>query len=120
MSEQEKTAALAEIEAARNQPPTLTEVAKMLAAKLEPLMAVVDYTEPNVSIASGVTVTGNRLCRAPEVWHCHINFLVGDYDNREPVGFLGSEATLPELITAMEQQIAGFIEETTKKTATHE
>ena len=119
MSEQEKTAALAEIEAARNQPPTLTEVAKMLAAKLEPLMEFDDYTVPTVIIASGVKFSQFEFTSTTEWWNCALEFEFGDYE-RTPVSFVVLEPTLPKMVAAMQQRIERFILEVSKKYATHE
>lgn len=122
MTDQEKNMALAEIEAARNQPPTLTEVAEMLAAKLEPLLEYNDYTVPSVSITSGVKVTSHILILSSiqEWWNCVVEFEYGDIE-RTPVSFTAYSGTLPQLIAKIEQQIAEFIEEIAAKIpVTHE
>lgn len=91
----------------------------MLAAKLEPLLEYNDYTVPIVSITSGVKVASHYLTSTQEWWNCVMEFEYGDIE-REPVSFLVRCSTLPQLIAAMEQRIARFIQEVSKKYATHE
>lgn len=119
MSEQEKNAALAEIEVARNQPPTLTDVAEMLAAKLEPLLEISDYTVPSVSITAGVKAASHYLTSTQEWWRGVVEFEYGDYE-RTPVAITVFARTLPQLIAKMEQEIAQFINDMAKTPATHE
>lgn len=117
MSEQEKNAALAEIEVARNQPPTLKEVAELLASKLEPLMEYTDYTEPNVSILSAVKI--GKWHSVEEDWQCEMNFEYGNYQRKfKPI--YAFAPTLAQLIAKMEQEIAQFINDMAKTPATHE
>lgn len=116
MTEQEKNMALAEIDAARNQPPTLTEVAALLVSKLEPLLEMNDYTVPSVSITSGVKVASHYLTSTQEWWNCVVEFEYGDY-KRTPVSIAAFARTLPQLLAKMELEIAQFIKEMAKTPA---